>query len=145
MTKRPTTYAEALRIVQDLAIQNQPDENDVAFGDPGLGAMARDQHAALETVQAYLDRDGDAALPPAPFPVPSHDRDLVSAPAGLDPRDLADAVRIVLDLGRGNVLSDDGPDMEDEVARQEAAVALVEDLVASHGPELAEAPGPGPT
>ena len=140
----PTTYAKALAIVQELATQNQIDATDIAFADEGLAEQARRQDTALETVQAYLDRDGAAGLPAPREPLPEHDRDAVAAPADLDPDDLADAVRIVLDMGRGNVLDDDGPDMADEVARQERAVALVEDLVATHAEALRSVPAPGP-
>lgn len=141
MTKQKMDYAEALRIVQDLATGNQIDAIDVAFADESLEVQRRLQDTALETVQAYLDNGGADGLPEAPGTIdPSQAGDAQEDEP--DAHHLPDAVRIVLDMGRNNILDDKGPDMADEVARQERAADLVADLLGRHADALVTPKGP---
>ncbi len=140
----PATYSEALEIVHELATQNQIDGNDVAFGDAGLEDEAERQSTALTTVEEFATNhtDGIDDLP-LPASLAAWPVEAFQADPGDDQTQVLPALKTVLDMARHNTLDPDAPtteadDLVDEAKRQTHAVAMVEDMVARHGVEIAK-------
>lgn len=133
-------YSRALEIIHELASENQIDENDIAVGDKGLPGQAQWQSEALDTLEDLVTNHHEAiddrfALP-KPEEIRAHPIESVAADRAMPPSDPASAIRICLDLARGNLLDFD-PDMEEQYDEQQLAVSLVEDFIVRHGESLA--------
>lgn len=133
-------YSRALEIIHELAFENQIDEHDIAAGDKGLAAQAQWQSEALDTLGDLLSNHHEAiderfALP-KPEEVQAYPVEAVAADRAMSPSDPVSAIRISLDLSRGNLLDFD-PDMEESYDEQQLAVSLVEDFIVRHGDALA--------
>jgi hypothetical protein len=135
----PMTYSSALKLVHELAMQNQIDETDIAYGDDGLTSQMEWQKTALGVVSSLIDAHGadiDTVFQPELTSVeqshPFVDR---AADAAVDEV----AVRICLDMSVGALLCEhdaESDDLRGEFDRQRQAFDLVYDLATLHGQAL---------
>lgn len=131
-------YSEALEIIHELAVSNQIDANDIAFGDSGLTEQRAWQQEALNTLEDLVTNHGesiDDRFPSAPVSEITFDD--VAADRSADPSNTQSAIRISLDMARGAVLTDAGSEeLQEEQDRQNLAVSTVENFIVNHGPTL---------
>ena len=132
--------SEALEIVHDLADGNRVDESDVAFGDPGLGAMREWQKTALDTlhdlVVNHADNLDELESSDAAREWPE---DAIRADRSLDPNQPANAIRICLAMAQEAAASPEtakGVDAADEIDVQQQAFDVVTDFIGMHASTL---------
>jgi hypothetical protein len=129
------TYLDAFELIHQLADGNQIDANDIAFGDEGLTDQRAWQQEALDTLEDLIVNHGEefdarfAATDLVDIAVED-----VAADRSADPASPQSAIRICLDMARGNVLED--RDMQETIDEQELAIRTVENFVVAHGDAL---------
>lgn len=131
-------YTDALEVVHALAADNVLSDDQVGQEQDLVDQQER-QLTAIRIVGTML-ANGDLNAWPMPERVESAD---VTADPAADPATPSEALKLVIELGRGNV--NDDPEFGDEGTEQLEAVILIEHFVATHGGEMdaaAEAPRP---
>ena len=134
------SYSEALALVHELALANQLDEHDQAFGGPGLVDQARWQQAALDAFHDFTTKNGgrldelsqEAEAGTWPDTVWEADR-------SMNPENPGNAIRICLELAESGALLKDDVQAEYQLAEyhhQQQAFAVTRDLLGQHNAEF---------